>query len=210
MGEGPDTQHRLKQHAPAAERNAAPILDVLRQCLPGTGKVLEIASGSGQHACHFARALPQIVWQPSDRDAGARASIHAWRDDAGLENLQAPLDVDVMDPGWSGALDRQFDAVVAINLIHVAPWLLVDGLLGGAARLLVPGGLVYLYGPYKRDGAHTAPSNARFEDWLHAQDPEWGVRDMADIEQVGAKHGLRLERVIDMPANNFSLILKRA
>ena len=210
MGEGPDTQHRQKQHAPAAERNAAPILDVLRQRLPVAGKVLEIASGSGQHACHFARALPQIVWQPSDRDAGARASIHAWRDDAGLENLQAPLDVDVMDPGWSDALDRQFDAVVAINLIHVAPWPLVDGLLGGAAHLLVPGGLVYLYGPYKRDGVHTAPSNARFEDWLHAQDPEWGVRDMADIGQVGAKHGLRLERAIDMPANNFSLILKRA
>lgn len=209
MGEGPDRQHRQKQYAPAAERNAAPILDVLRRYFPDTGTVLEIASGSGQHACHFAGALPQIVWQPSDRDANARASIHAWREDAGLENLRAPLDLDVMDPGWSGALDRQFDAVIAINLIHVAPWPLVEALLGGAADLLVPGGLVYLYGPYKRDGAHTAPSNVQFEGWLHAQDPDWGVRDMADVERAGAKRGLRLEHVIDMPANNFSLLMRR-
>ncbi len=209
MGDGPNTQHIHKQHAPAAERNAAPILDVLKHCLPEKGTVLEIASGTGQHAELFARALPQIVWQPSDRHAGARASIQAWRADARLENFRAPLDIDVMRPGWSDGFDRKFDAVIAINLIHVAPWALVGGLLEGAAQLLVPGGVVYLYGPYKRDGAHTAPSNAQFENWLHAQDPEWGVRDLADIERVGAMHGLRLESVIDMPANNFSLILRR-
>ncbi|MEM8743271.1 MAG: DUF938 domain-containing protein [Pseudomonadota bacterium] len=209
MGDSQITQHDRRQHAPAAERNAVAILDVLADHLPGTGHVLEIASGTGQHGAAFARALPNVVWHPSDRSPNAHASIRAWRDEAGAENLKAPLDIDVMHGQWWKDIDRRFDALVAINLIHVAPWAATEALLEGAAQLLLPGGFVYLYGPYRRDGEHTAPSNAQFDLSLQAQDPEWGVRDMGEIESVGAKHGLRLEKAVDMPANNFSLILRR-
>ncbi|MDA7947921.1 MAG: class I SAM-dependent methyltransferase [Hyphomicrobiaceae bacterium] len=209
MGDRPDTQHDHKQHAPAAARNAASILDVLTGCLPKTGAVLEIASGTGQHAAAFAQALPHIAWQPSDRSENARASIRAWREEAGAENLEAPVNLDVMDREWPKGISRRFDAIVAINLIHVAPWAALKGLLKGSGQLLAPGGFVYLYGPFKQGGEHTAPSNARFDLSLRAQDPEWGVRDIDNVEKVGAEFGLQLERVIEMPANNFSLILRR-
>ena len=153
--------------------------------------------------------MPNIVWQPSDRNPNARASIRAWRNEAGVENLLAPLDIDVMRANWWGEIDRQYDALVSINLIHVAPWVAMEGLLEGASQLLLPKGLVYLYGPYKRDGEHTAPSNAQFDMSLKAQDPEWGVRDMGEVEKAAADCGLRLEKVVAMPANNFSLILRR-
>lgn len=209
MGESHDTQQDRKQHAPAAERNAAAILEVLTDFLPRAGHVLEIASGTGQHGAGFARALPHIVWHPSDRSPNAHSSIRAWRNEAGAENFRAPLEIDVLRAGWWDKIDRRFDALVAINLIHVAPWAATQALLEGAARLLDPGGFLFLYGPYRRDGEHTAPSNAQFDTSLRAQDPEWGVRDMDEIERAAEEQGLRLERAVEMPANNFSLILRR-
>ena len=209
MGQDANTHSDPKRRAPAAERNIAPILDVLKDRLPTSGVVLEIASGTGQHAAAFACAFPNIDWCPSDRAADARSSIAAWRMDAGASNLRTPLDIDVLRRGWFDEVEGPFDAVIAINLVHVAPWSAAEGLLKGASELLAPRGMVYLYGPYRRDGEHTAESNVRFESWLHAQDPEWGVRDVQEIERAGTVCGLKLEDAIEMPANNFSLILRK-
>ena len=199
-----------KQRAPAAERNISPILDVLSAHLPASGRALEIASGTGQHVAAFAGAFPDLVWTPSDPNPDARASTVAWVEDSGAENLKHPLDIDVAASEWPNAVEGPVDVILAINLLHIAPWLVAEGLLAGAAELVAPLGMVYLYGPYRRDGAHTAESNAQFESWLLEQNPEWGVRDLEKVEQEGAKHGLQLEHVIAMPANNFSLILRKS
>ena len=148
-----------RQHAPAAERNRNPILAVLRQVLPTSGLALEIASGSGQHVTHFAAALPDLVWQPSDPDAGSRASIAAWTADSGLTNIRAPLALDVEHGPWG--IDSA-QALICINMIHISPWTATQGLFDGAARLLGSGGVMYLYGPYRRHGAHPAPSNVGY------------------------------------------------
>lgn len=198
-----------KQHAPAAERNTRPILDVLKQHLPEQGRVLEIASGTGQHAVAFARAFPNIEWVPSDPDISARESIAAWAEEARLPNLQPPREIDVTRPGWPKGAGGPFDVILAINLVHISPWAATLGLLKGAGRLLTPGGILYLYGAYRREGEHTSESNIRFEEWLKAQSPEYGVRDMADVEQEANAHGLALADVIEMPANNFSLIFRK-
>lgn len=193
------------------ERNTGPILEILKQQLPASGRALEIASGTGQHVVAFARRHREISWQPSDPEAGARASIAAWSQQAGLKNLEPPLDIDVTQERWPGpgALEKPFDAVLAINLIHIAPWAACAGLLRGAGELLGAGGLLFLYGPYRKDGMHTAESNVRFEAWLQAQNPEYGVRDIADVAREARKHGLRLDDALPMPANNFSLILRK-
>ncbi|MGF6374193.1 SAM-dependent methyltransferase [Paraburkholderia sp. RAU6.4a] len=197
-----------RQHSPSAERNREPILAVLREALPASGRVLEIASGTGEHAICFAGALPGLDWQPSDADAQARESIAAWTAQAGLANLRAPLALDVHQPDWG--VDA-LDAVVCINMIHISPWNAAQALFDGAGRRLVDGGVLYLYGPYRRGGAHTAPSNEAFDQWLKSRDPEWGVRDMEAVVALGDTAGLTCERVVAMPANNFSLVFtKRA
>ncbi|MGF6504256.1 DUF938 domain-containing protein [Paraburkholderia sp. 32] len=197
-----------RQHSPSAERNREPILAVLREALPASGRVLEIASGTGEHAICFAGALPGLDWQPSDADEEARESIAAWTAQAGLANLRAPLALDVHQPDWG--VDA-LDAVVCINMIHISPWSAAQALFDGAGRRLVDGGVLYLYGPYRRGGAHTAPSNEAFDQWLKSRDPEWGVRDMEAVVALGDTAGLTCERVVAMPANNFSLVFtKRA
>ncbi|HEX3378669.1 MAG TPA: DUF938 domain-containing protein [Paraburkholderia sp.] len=197
-----------RQHSPSTERNREPILTVLRDALPASGRVLEIASGTGEHAICFAGALPGLDWQPSDADGEARASIAAWSAHAGLANVRAPLALDVHQPDWG--IDA-FDALVCINMIHIAPWSAAQALFDGAGRRLVDGGVLFLYGPYRRGGAHTAPSNEAFDQWLKTRDPEWGVRDMEAVVALGDAAGLTCERVVEMPANNFSLVFtKRA
>ena len=195
-----------RRMAPATERNRAPILAVLRNVLPASGTVLEIASGTGQHAVHFAAAFPGLTWQPSDPDSAARESIAAWTAHAGLANVRAPLDLDVCRQPWG--IDVA-DAIVCINMLHISPWAAAEALFAGAGKLLKPGGVLYLYGPYRRGGAHTAPSNAAFDAQLRATDAEWGVRDMEDVAALGAAQGLCCDEPVPMPANNFSLVFRK-
>jgi len=195
-----------RQHSPSAERNRAPILAVLRDALPASGRVLEIASGTGEHAVWFAGALPALDWQPSDADADARASIAAWTAHAGLPNLRAPRALDVHQPDWG--VDT-LDAVVCINMIHISPWSAAQALFDGVGRRLADGGVLYLYGPYRRDGAHTAPSNEAFDQWLKSRNPAWGVRDLEAVAALGGAAGLACETVVAMPANNFSLVFRK-
>jgi len=196
----------LRQRSPSAERNREPILAVLRDALPASGRVLEIASGTGQHAMCFAAALPGLDWQPSDADADARASIVAWIAHDGLPNVRAPLALDVHQFDWG--VDS-LDAVVCINMIHISPWSATQALFAGASRRLVDGGVLYLYGPYKRGGAHTSPSNDAFDQQLRSRDPAWGVREMETVVALGASHGLVCDEPIAMPANNFSLVFRK-
>jgi hypothetical protein len=195
----------VKQHAPATGRNREPIREVLARELPAAGLVLEIASGTGEHAVHFASAFPNLTWQPSDPDATARSSITAWRDEAGLENLAAPLALDVSAP-WP--IDHA-DAIVCINMIHISPWEATLALFAGAAHLLAPDALLYTYGPYRFDGV-TASSNEDFDRSLRARDPRWGVRDLRDLTSAAGEHGLILRGAVAMPANNHSLLFRRA
>lgn len=204
-----ETRAAQKHFAPAADRNTAPILDVLRDAVTPTGRALEIASGTGQHVTAFAAAFPEILWQPSDPDSGARVSVDAWVADSGLPNLAPALALDVTAERWDGALEPGLDLMVCINMIHISPWAACEGLLRGAGRLLRADGLLYLYGPYKQDGSHTAPSNEAFDESLQARNPQWGVRDLADVTAAAAEQGLSLDRTVEMPANNFSVLLQR-
>ncbi|NPT35604.1 DUF938 domain-containing protein [Paraburkholderia xenovorans] len=201
-----NSQAALRQRSPSAERNREPILFVLREALPATGRVLEIASGTGQHAVCFARAIPGLDWQPSDADAAARASIAAWITHEGLANVRAPLALDVHQPDWG--VDT-LDTVVCINMIHISPWSATQALFAGASRRLADGGVLYLYGPYKRGGAHTSPSNDAFDQQLRSRDPAWGVRDMETVVALGASVGLVCDGPLAMPANNFSLVFRK-
>jgi hypothetical protein len=190
--------------APAAARNRAPILDVLREHLPPRGLALEIASGSGEHAMWFAAALPAITWQPSDQEGDALRSIAAWRASAGLPNVLAPLALDVTAPDWPVA---RADAIVCINMIHIAPWRAAEALIAGAARVLPSGAPLVLYGPF-REGGRTAPSNEAFDQSLRARNPEWGVRDLDDVAALARRHGLALAARVAMPANNLSAVFR--
>ena len=192
--------------SPSAARNRDPILAVLRRALPPTGTVLEIASGTGEHAVYFAAALPHLTWQPSDQDEQALRSIVAHRATSGLPNLLTPLSLDAAAPDWPIG---QADAVVTINMVHISPWRATQGLMAGAGRVLPPGGVLYLYGAYKENGAHTAPSNDAFDADLRRRNPEWGVRDREAVEELAASHGLTLVERIPMPANNLSLVFRR-
>ena len=204
-----DEARNKDQHfASAAARNMEPILDVLRDELPEAGTALEIASGTGQHVTAFAQAVPGIDWQPSDPDPAACSSIAAWIAQTGVANVREPLALDVTEPDWEAALSKRLGAVVCINMVHISPWAACEGLMRGAGRLLAPGGLLYLYGPYKRGGEHTAPSNAEFDASLRQRNPAWGVRDLDEVAACAAAHGLELDRVVDMPVNNFSVILR--
>lgn len=191
------------RQAPAAERNKAAILDVLQRVLPARGLVLEVASGTGQHVVHFADALPALSWQPSDPDAAMRESIAAYVATTGLANVAEPLALDARDPHWP--IDRA-DAIVCSNMIHIAPFSAAEGLVQGAARVLGTGAPLILYGPFKRAGRHTAPSNAAFDESLRQRDPAWGVRDLDDVSLLAREHGFELEQVIDMPANNLTVV----
>ena len=192
--------------APAVARNRDPILAVLREVLAAPGTVLEIASGSGEHAVHFASALAHLTWQPTDPDEQARRSIAAHAAQARLPNLLPPLELDAAAAAWPVT---QADAIVSINMIHIAPWRAAEGLIAGAARLLPPGGPLYLYGPFREHGRHTAPSNAAFDESLKARDPAWGVRDLDEVVALASRHGLALSRTVAMPANNLSVVFRR-
>jgi len=196
-----------RRHAPAAERNREAILDVLRRVLPARGAVLEIASGTGQHVAHFAAALPDLTWQPSDRDDGDFESIVAWTEHAAVSNVRPPLLLDVTAEAWPVAT---VDAVCNANMIHISPWHTCLGLMRGAGLHLARDGVLVLYGPYRIAGAHTAPSNAAFDADLRARDPSWGVRDLEAVAEVAAAHGLDLAEHVTMPANNLTLVFRRA
>lgn len=196
-----------RRHAPATERNREPILELLRSILPASGTVLEIASGTGEHAIHFARALPGLVWRPSDPDPAALGSIRAWAEAAKLGNLRPPLLLDAAAPEWP---ITAADAMLCINMVHISPWEATVGLMAGAARLLAKGAPLYLYGPYRRAGVPTAPSNEAFDASLKARDSRWGLRDLETVVALAAGQGLVLDSVIDMPANNLSVVLRRS
>ncbi len=204
-GEAPG--ERDKRHAPATARNRDAILAMLCGELPPTGMVLEIASGSGEHAVHFARALPTLRWLPSDPDPAALRSITAWADGAGLDNLAPPLRIDAAEPdAWPIS---KADAVLCINMVHISPWPATSGLLRGAARLLPAGAPLCLYGPFFREGMPSAPSNSAFDESLRARNPDWGLRWVHDVEGAARSEGLSLARIVEMPANNLSLIFRR-
>jgi SAM-dependent methyltransferase len=192
--------------AAAAERNREPILAVLRRVLPERGDVLEIASGTGQHVVHFAKALPGLQWQPSDADAAMLGSIAAWSEREELANVRPPIVLDVSATPW---LVTRADAIISINMIHISPWQATEDLMAGAGRVLAAGGLLFLYGPYRRSGRHTADSNAAFDAQLKASDPDWGVRDLEAVLDVAGRHGIGEEEVVPMPANNFSVVLRK-
>jgi len=192
--------------SPAAERNKQPIADVLARVLPPAGLVLEIASGTGQHSEHFARTFPSLTWQPSELDAEALATLTERVRRAALPNLRTPLELDAHEPPL---LRGTVAAVICINMIHIAPWSACAALLLHAERWLAPGAPLVLYGPFKRGGKHTAASNAAFDAQLRTRDPEWGVRDLDDVVALARRHSLELVEVVAMPANNFSVVLKR-
>ncbi|MBA1147316.1 DUF938 domain-containing protein [Ectothiorhodospiraceae bacterium WFHF3C12] len=206
MGEKSDNGIAGLPSAPAAERNKGPILAVLLKHLPVNGLVLEVACGTGQHACNFAAGLPRLEWQPSDPDPGAVDTTGARVAHAALPNLRPPLRLDVRDRPWPVA---SFDALVCINLLHIAPWAATEGLFAGAATGLTTRGVIVVYGPFRRDGNHTAPSNASFDRQLRARDPAWGVRDMEAVDAVAQSNGFTLAAIEPMPANNFCLVWRR-
>ncbi|RDB42986.1 DUF938 domain-containing protein [Halomonas sp. DQ26W] len=191
-------------HSPSTARNRQPILAVLQDVLPVKANILEVASGSGEHGVYCATAMPGWEWQPSEPNPHARRSIEAWREHAGLPNLRSPLALDVTTLCPAGP----FDAILAINLIHISPWEVTEALTACAGRRLSEGGVLYLYGPYRRKGRHTAPSNEAFDADLKSRDPSWGVRELEAVVAQAEQHGLVLERVVDMPANNLSVVLR--
>lgn len=196
----------MKRSSPAAERNKAPILGVLREELPARGLVLEIASGSGQHAVYFADALRGVTWQPSDPDPTMLASIAIWAEEAECRNVAAPLDVDVRRQPWPVAAA---DAVFCANMIHISPWAATEALLRGVSAILGEGAPLILYGPFLRADAPTAQSNLAFDADLRARNPEWGIRSLESVEAMAQQHGFALARVVEMQANNLTVVFRR-
>ena len=195
-----------KRHAPATLRNRDAIAAVLGDWLPASGTVLEVASGSGEHAVHFAAAFPKLGWQPSDPDPAALASIAAWSAEAGLSNIAAPLHLDASAPDWPLG---HADALLCINMVHISPWTATVGLFTQSAKLLQEGAPLILYGPYFRKDHPTAPSNLAFDESLRARDAEWGVRWLEDVTEVTEAKGFELAQVREMPANNLMLLYRR-
>ena len=191
--------------SPPAERNKQPIADVLARVLPKAGLVLEVASGTGQHAEHFARAFPALTWQPSDPDVNALAALAERVRRAALPNLRAPIELDVHEPPPLGDIA----AVLCCNMIHIAPWSACAGLLLAAERWLAPGAPLVLYGPFRQDGEHTSDSNAAFDAGLRRRNPEWGVRDLDVVVALARQHSLELAEVVAMPANNLTVVFVR-
>lgn len=195
-----------RRSAPATSRNREPILGVLTQCVRDGARVLEIAAGTGEHASFFASRLPVASWQPTDPDATSRGSIDAWREHGENANVLPALELDVMVEPWPVS---EADVVICINMVHISPWDATLALVRGAERVLPAGGVLYLYGPYRRHGTHTAPSNAEFDASLRARDSRWGVRDLEDVVEAAEARSLELERVVEMPANNLSVVFRR-
>jgi SAM-dependent methyltransferase len=209
----PEPDGRLD--APAFHRNYEPIWSVIGPwLLQQTGAVLEAGSGTGQHVVEFARSSPDIVWWPSDYSAAHVRSIDAWRLHSGLSNIRPARRIDLAASEWGLNADdskslRELTAIFCANVIHIAPWNVAEGLLGHAADRLKPDGRLYMYGPFMRDGRHTAPSNEAFDASLRERDPAWGVRDIADVTALGSGAGLTLAQIVPMPANNFILVFER-
>jgi SAM-dependent methyltransferase len=202
-----DPGEDARRIAPHVARNTAPITEVLRGVLPPRGLVLEIASGSGEHAVHFARAFPDLRFQPSDPDPVSLRSIEAWAAGEALPNLLPPIELDAAQADWPV---EWANAVLCINMVHISPWSATVGLLQGAARLLATGAPLYLYGPYRQQDVETAPSNEAFDASLKSRNPEWGLRNLEDVVAEAGRHALRLERVVPMPANNLSVVFRKA
>jgi hypothetical protein len=211
-----------RQYAPATQRNRGAILAILQQVLPPEGLVLEIAAGTGEHAVFFAPQLWPREWLPSDVNPVALASITAWRQDFPSPNLHPPIALSAIDPRWTieeparqqqladnGVDLSRLNAIVNINMIHISPWAVCEGLIAGAGRLLPSGGILYLYGPFKRDGEHTSISNEDFDESLRAQNPEWGVRDLEAVVDLATQQGLKLIEILPMPANNLSVVCQK-
>lgn len=200
-----------KQYAPATQRNREPILQVLQKILHPTGNILEISSGTGEHAVYFALRLKPCIWIPSEPQLYLRESIAAWREDFPTDYLAPPLDIDVTDDSWVVEAEKiEIAAIVNINMIHIAPWSACLGLMAGAGRILPNDGILYLYGPYKQGGKHTAPSNEAFDESLKSHNPVWGVRNLEDVINVANQQGLALVEVIEMPANNLSVVFQKS
>jgi SAM-dependent methyltransferase len=199
-----------RQFSPSAARNCGPIREVLIRVLPKKGIVLEVGSGTGEHAICFAKALPRLVWLPSDPDATSLASIEAWIAAEGPVNARAPVAIDVREEVWGVEDAAPFDVIISLNMVHIAPWEAALGLLAGAGRLLRPDGVLFFYGPFMLGGTHTATSNAAFDADLKRRDPRWGVRDVDDLVGEAAPHGLELSEKVEMPANNLSLVFVKA
>lgn len=191
---------------PATARNRDAILDVLRSVLPASGLVLEVASGSGEHVVHFARAFPDLTFQPSDPEDAALQSIAAWSQDSGLKNIRPPAMLDAASAQWPV---NAADAILCINMIHIAPWRASEGLFRGAARLLRAGAPLYLYGPYRRADVVTAPSNEAFDESLRSRNPEWGLRDLEAVAALAQDNGFSGPAITEMPANNLSVVFRR-
>jgi cyclopropane fatty-acyl-phospholipid synthase-like methyltransferase len=196
----------LRLSSPSALRNRGPIAEVLRNILPESGTILEIASGSGEHVTSFAASFPALTWQPSDPSVQARTSISQWIEAEAVANVLPPLDLDAASGTWP--VDRA-DAIIAINMIHISPWQATEGLLRGAGRCLPAGGLLFLYGPFRREGHPFAQTNLDFDASLRARDPAWGIRRLEDVANLAGQSGLILTSVIEMPANNLSVVFRR-
>lgn len=201
---GSEPGAEAKKHAPATLRNRDAIAGVLTRILPSSGTVLEIASGSGEHILHFAKALPGLNWQPSDPDRTCRASIRAWSNESQHPNVADPVDLDASASLWPV---KDVAAILCINMIHISPWAATKGLLAGAGQLLAPRAPLYLYGPFHMADRTTAPSNKAFDQSLRSRNPEWGLRNLAEVETEARAHGFSLDETVDMPANNLSVIL---
>ncbi|MBE9104329.1 DUF938 domain-containing protein [Nostoc cf. edaphicum LEGE 07299] len=211
------TPQDARKYAPATERNREAILEVLLQVLPESGTILEIASGTGEHAVFFASKLRDYLWLPTDVNPQSRASIISWTEHNVCDNVYAPLELDVREPVWvveNGEFDwlntKPIVAIVNINMIHISPWSACLGLMAGAGRILKAGGILYLYGPFKQGGEHTAASNAAFDEYLRTENPEWGVRSLDDVIAVARAQNLILQQIYQMPANNLSVVFQRS
>ena len=208
-GTPPAQEGRLD--APAFHRNHEAIWQALAPFLSAkTGAVLELGSGTGQHVVTFAARTPDLEWYPSDFQDSHLASIAAWRAHTGLANVAPPQRIDLTDPAWAWRPGGALDAMLCINVLHISPWAVSQNLIAGAGRQLAPGGHLFIYGPFMRDGAHTAPSNAEFDASLRAKNPDWGVRDTRDLAALAQAHGLTLADIVPMPANNFVLVFARS
>lgn len=207
-----------RQYAPATERNRDPILKVLLEVLPPEGTILEISSGTGEHAIYFAPRLHPRRWIPSDPNPVARESIATWRQEVSVDNLYPPIALNASEAPWSVEMPKalkEFDlenypigAIANINMVHIAPWSACLGLMAGAGRILPAGGILYLYGPFKQNGQHTAPSNVAFDESLQARNPEWGLRDLEAVVAAAQAENLSLKKIYPMPSNNLSVIFQ--
>ena len=197
------SKYGSRRSAPAVSRNRDPIVEVLKEWLPESGLILEIASGTGEHVVYFANRFPHLEWQPSDIHPDALRSIAAWRAEAEFKNVREPIIVDASSSDWP---IEHADAVLSINMVHISPWKSALGLIHGAARILDPGAPLILYGPWLKDDVPTAPSNLDFDQDLKSRDPEWGLRRVEDFASAAAERGLMLDETREMPANNLMLL----